>query len=806
MARAWVFWEEAQESVRILDRNDLWGSGSIEVLRPSDATVHVLPASSVVDVGQRAWSSDEVAYRAAAARAHHLAVHGEPFAIAAGKLEPLPHQLSVLDRALQRPEVRLLLADEVGLGKTIEAGLIYSELKARRRLRRVLVVAPRGVQLQWVAEMKDRFGEEFVLVGPEGLPVDSGIDVWKSFDRVVCSMDAVKPIKGRRGWSPEKVTSHNESRFRSLIEAGWDLVIVDEAHHVAGSTEEVARHRLAAALSRVCRHLLLLSATPHSGKSENFGRLIGLLTNIASNAVPNKEELREFIVRTEKREAVDAQGRALFQPRSTFLETVPYGDRVVERKLYEAVTDYVRHGYARARQEKRPALGFLVLLMQRLVSSSTAAIEAALEKRLATLTPGRQLTFFVEGIEEWGELSGEDQFDALARTQGEAWGDERREVELLLELARRARGEGADTKASFLLDLVRRVQREEGNPEAKVLVFTEFRQTQEMLLDLLDSAGITTTSINGDMGLEERRAAQEEFRDRAQVLVSTDAGGEGINLQFAHVVVNYDLPWNPMKIEQRIGRVDRIGQEYPVRAYNLILENSVDERVLEVLEEKLWNILRELGADKWGDVLETVSAGRGVEHVYARAITEPDRVDDEVAAVVESTKADLEQQAPVLETLREGRAEPRTRESRIGETLESAATWYERWRGESLDPWDLRLPETAAGESIPEIHGETKGLWSLWEVGPDGLDGDRDFFALFTDATGSVRPDLAERMWMELTEGPAVVSGSPLQDEESEALIGMGRDYAYRPAADLKPSGDFAAPYLKLRLVVRSRP
>lgn len=225
-----------------------------------------------------------------------------------------------------------------------------------------------------------------------------------------------------------------------------------------------------------------------------------------------------------------------------------------------------------------------------------------------------------------------------------------------------------------------------------------------------------------------------------------------------------------------------------------------------MLEEKLWNILRELGADKWGDVLETVSAGRGVEHVYARAITEPDRVEEEVAAVVENTKADLEQQAPLLETLRQGRTEPRTRESQIGQTLESASSWYERWRGEALDPWDLRLPETAAGESIPEIHGETEGLWSLWEVGPDGLVGDRDFFALFTDATGSVRPDLAERMWMELTEGPAVVSGPPLRDVESEALMGMGRDYAYRPAADLKPSGEFAAPYLKLRLVVRSRP
>ena len=198
-------------------------------------------------------------------------------------------------------------------------------MKARGRLRRVVVVAPRGVQLQWIAEMAERFGEEFVRVGPEGLPVDSGVDPWRVFDQVVCSLDAVKPLRRRSGWSPEQVEAHNAARFRALLDAGWDMVIIDEAHHVAGSSEDVARHQLAVELTGVAPNVLLLSATPHSGKSDGFRRFLGLLDDRFLRGQPvARSTVAPYVVRTEKRQAVDNAGRVLFQPRETSLRVAPY--------------------------------------------------------------------------------------------------------------------------------------------------------------------------------------------------------------------------------------------------------------------------------------------------------------------------------------------------------------------------------------------------------------------------------------------------------------------------------------------------
>jgi len=793
--------------VRVARELDLWGQRVAEILVPSTATVHRVPADALRSPATRPWSQEEVAWRAAAARAIHFMAQRGAVSLAGRDVEPLPHQLSVLDRALGMDPVRLLLADEVGLGKTIEAGLIYTELKARGRARRVLVIAPKGVQLQWVAEMRQRFGEEFALVGPGGVPLEVGVDPWRAFDRVVCSLDAVKPLRRRAGWSPERVEEYNRRRFRALLEAGWDLIVFDEAHHVAGSDERVARHELARELAGRAPHVLLLSATPHSGKTEGFARLLGLLDPAFLEGRPvDREHVAPLVVRTEKRHAVDASGRPLFQPRTTSLEVVPYGEQSLERKLYEAVTDYVRHGYDRARRERQPALGFLVLLMQRLVSSSTAAILAALERRAAALAEaGPQLQLLAECAEDWDELTGEEQLEALLAARGRAWGDERAEVEILLDLARKASAAGIDVKAQHLLDLLRRIQREEGDPAVKVVVFTEFVPTQDMLLRLLEQVGIRATAINGSMSMEERALAQDAFRQQVQVLVSTDAGGEGINLQFAHVVVNYDLPWNPMRIEQRIGRVDRIGQRHPVRAYNLVLENSVDQRVLQVLEEKLWRILEELGADKWDDVLESVSPA--VEELYAEAIADPQRLESDVAALATRTREEIQTTEKLRTMLAVPPAAARSREA--AECLSSAAEAYERWSGERLGrPTDVlgRLREVAPPEPVPQMRGHTHGLWSLWEVRPHGTEGVRDCLALFVTDQGAIRPDLADRVWVELTGGLRTEVGPPLAPEEWARLMRLGADHAYAACARLAPPGTWRAPWLILRLVVRSIP
>jgi superfamily II DNA or RNA helicase len=620
-------------------------------------------------------------------------------------------------------------------------------------------------------------------------------------------MDSVKPVLQRAGWSDERLDEHNRRRFRALVEAGWDLVIIDEAHHVAGSSDDVARHELARELAAVVPNVLLLSATPHSGKTDAFVRLLGLLDpQVAGAAQVTRDMVSPLVVRTEKRSAVDASGAALFQPRTTVLETVPYGERRVEQTLYESVTEYVRSGYARAKREKRPTIGFLVLLMQRLVSSSTAAILAALERRAEALaTDGEQTRLFAERAEQWGELSGEEQVEALAAARGEAWGDELREVEILLDLARKVSAAGMDAKAAFLLDLLRRIQRDEGDPAVKVVVFTEFVQTQHMLLRLLESAGIPAVAINGGMGLGERAMAQDRFRDEARVLVSTDAGGEGINHQFAHVVVNYDLPWNPMRIEQRIGRVDRIGQREPVRAVNLVLENSVDQYVLGVLEEKLWRILAELGADKWGDVLESTS--RSVESVYADAIVEPERLEQEIAELAERTKREIADS----ETLRSMMAGPEVevaarRGDEVKRLVDVASSTFERWSGERLpEPLAVleRMREVAPSESVPVINGDRAGHWSLWEVRPHGGQSKRDCFALFVTNEGAVRPDLADSVWLSLTQNPDIRVGPSLDAEDWDALQQTGMNHAFGPCRELAPESAWSAPWLTLRLLVR---
>jgi len=566
--REWAWLPSAGEPVEVLARSELWGREMAEIIVPSTQHRRRVSVAELADLSSRRWLDAEVMWRAAATRAVALAADGDPLVAARGRVSLLPHQLSTLERALAMDRVRLAICDEVGLGKTITAGAIFSEMKARGRLRRVVVVAPRGVQLQWIAEMAERFGEEFVRVGPEGLPVDSGVDPWRVFDQVVCSLDAVKPLRRRSGWSPEQVEAHNAARFRALLDAGWDMVIIDEAHHVAGSSEDVARHQLAVELTGVAPNVLLLSATPHSGKSDGFRRFLGLLDDRFLHGQPvARSTVAPYVVRTEKRQAVDNAGRVLFQPRETSLRVAPYTDREMERELYEAVTDYVRSGWDAAKRQGRNSAAFLVLLMQRLVSSSTAAILAALEKRSAALGEGgNQLTLFVDRGEDWAELTGEEQYEMLVNARGPAWATERAELTGLLRVAREAAAGGADAKVRAFFDLLGELRRSERDPNVKVLVFTEFVQTQDMLLGLLEQAGVPAVMINGTMGLAERALAQQAFRDHAQILVSTDAGGEGINLQFAHVVVNWDLPWSPSRLEQRIGRVDRIGQTHTVRA------------------------------------------------------------------------------------------------------------------------------------------------------------------------------------------------------------------------------------------------
>ena len=636
---SWAFSAAHGEPVRILEVESVWNRTVCEVWIPKLSKVERVPAETLApNESPKTTGLDRIAYAVSAARIADALTQDVLLAPLEAGVIPLPHQLYALTRAMAEDQIRYLLADEVGLGKTIEAGLIFRELKLRGLVKRVLVVAPKGLVTQWVQEMQTHFGEEFRLLTPSEFSLWRNLtgseNIWRQFDQVVCPVDSIKSIEKRRGWPKEKLEAYNQERLGDLIDAGWDLIICDEAHRLGGSTEQVARYQLGKALAEAAPYLLLLSATPHQGKTASFQRLLALLDRDEFNTAGaiRREKVVPLVIRTEKRRAINERGDPLFLPRVTKLVPVRWeAQHEVQKTLYESVTEYVRLGYNQAIQQNRQYLGFLMILMQRLVTSSTQAIATALERRLDAL----QATDIASTDEEPHQDNGEEQdsqerLDELLSIRLAGLANEKDEVRLLLDLARRCQAQGPDARAEALLGILYESQRQENNPELKYLIFTEFVPTQNMLRDFLEQHGFSVVCLNGSMDMDQRRRVQREFAGKTRILVSTDAGGEGLNLQFAHIVVNYDLPWNPMKIEQRIGRVDRIGQKYPVKAFNLILEDSVELRVQEVLEEKLATILKEFGVDKSEDVLDSAESGAIFEKLYAQAIINPGDIEKNI--------------------------------------------------------------------------------------------------------------------------------------------------------------------------------
>src|SRR5579885_1644551 len=651
---SWAYSPTHKEAVRILDVQTVWSHTVYQVWIPQLSVVERISADLLLPAPKHRDSEglDHIIYKTAAARIADALTQDVLLAPLEAGVIPLPHQLYALTRAVAGDRIRYLLADEVGLGKTIEAGLIFRELKLRGLVKRVLVVAPKGLLMQWVQEMKTHFDEDFRLLVPNDFSLWRNIagteNVWKQFDQVVCPLDSIKPIERRRGWSRERLEAYNQDRLGDLLEAGWDLIICDEAHRLGGSTEQVARYRLGKALADAAPYLLLLSATPHQGKSESFQRLMALIDSdeFIATATMRKEKVVPFVIRTEKRQAINERGEPLFLHRSTKLIGVRWENKhALQKQLYESVTEYVRLGYNQAMRQNRQYLGFLMILMQRLVTSSTLAISLALERRLEALD-----TADVAEIDEephdvnLEEQDSQEQFEELLATRMAGLKNEEAEVKSLLDLARRCQAQGPDARAESLLTILYEKQREENNPDLKFLIFTEFVPTQTMLRILLEQHGFSVVTLNGTMDLAERRSVQQQFAEHARILISTDAGGEGLNLQFAHIIINYDLPWNPMRIEQRIGRVDRIGQKLPVQAFNLIFEDSVEMRVQEVLEQKLATILNEFGVDKSQDVLDSAESGASFEKLYAQAILNPADLNKKVDMLIAGIREKAQQE------------------------------------------------------------------------------------------------------------------------------------------------------------------
>ena len=663
---------------KIIEEQTLWGQTVCRVWLPNQDAVVRIPRSALQPFNANLNPDIEthrICYIAAAAKVAEVLEGGAsaldgPVLLAPmeSNVIPLPHQIHALSRAVAGDRIRYLLADEVGLGKTIEAGLVMRELKLRGLVRRTLVVAPKGLATQWVSEMRTHFNEAFQLILGEDLAVlkrmNAGdharywtqqnslqyldepdawqqVNPWRTFNQVIVSLDSVKPLEKRRGWNQEKIDQFNSSRFEDLITAGWDLVIIDESHRLGGSTDQVARYKLGRGLAEAAPYLLLLSATPHQGKSDAFHRLLTLLDAEAfpDQASVTRNRVAPFVIRTEKRNAIDADGKALFKPRRTQMVSVRWENRhSLQQLLYEAVTDYVREGYNQAMRDKKRHVGFLMILMQRLVVSSTRAIRTTLERRLNVLKENQQQTSLrldelengteaVDNLDDFYDMDGQELLDELLKTHVEALQLESSHVEALLNTARQCEQAGPDAKAETLIEWIYQLQSSENEIDLKVLIFTEFVPTQAMLKEFLEARGISVATLNGSMDMDERKRAQAAFHEQTRVLVSTDAGGEGLNLQFCHVIINYDIPWNPMRLEQRIGRVDRIGQPKTVRAINFVFEDSVEFRVREVLEQKLSIIFEEFGIDKTGDVLDSAQAGELFEELFTAALLNPDCIE-----------------------------------------------------------------------------------------------------------------------------------------------------------------------------------
>lgn len=811
-----VFDSVAGASVQVLERIEMWGYTSYKVF--DSATGQVYKATEEqLNKGGSAVQYDEnyLRYVILLAKIKSETAGGFLSALSSGII-PLPHQLHVLNRAMETNNIRYILADEVGLGKTIEAGMIIKELKSRGLVQRVLVVCPTGLVTQWASEMQEKFHEKFQVILPSDYDtirrLTDADDVYGQFDQVISPMDSIKPIEKHAGWTDERVEKYNEERIYSIINSGWDLIIIDEAHRVAGSSGEVARYKLGYLLSQASPYLLLLSATPHNGKTEPFLRLVRLLDE---EAFPNaksivKEQVAPYLIRTEKREAIDNNGNLLFKNRVTHLVELNWDERhTLQRELYEMVSSYVSKTYDKARRnrKKNMCLIFLLIIMQRMVTSSTAAVRQSLERRLQVLkTQSMRIGSLTE--EDLAELDIEDGVEEAIEAMSLDIDAEIEELERIIAVAKQAEFQYPDVKVEKLVDTIDEILSEDR--DQKIIVFTEFVATQAYLKKLLENRGFMVTILNGGMNIEERNEALLEFKTKSNIFISTDAGGEGLNLQFSNIIINYDLPWNPMKIEQRCGRADRIGQQRDVHIYNFIITDTVECRVREVLEEKLSVILKEMGVDKYSDVLDSEVAEVDFTEVYMNSIGKPRSVEKNLYPV----ESEVKQQVANAQKYKDIIREEKDLKSLVGtesdfdvySALRQMMAYYESWKGHDLRLIDrisindveitkhLRTSIVQDHEShilsvgIKGFPNEA-GYFMLWELSISDEESGKRIIPIFVNERFILRPMAGKRLMDVFLDGNSkltIKSAPNIAEDEYKKLEEMCVDFAYDTFVELK--------------------
>lgn len=811
-----VFDTIAGANVQIMERIELWGYTSYKVFNPANGSVYKATGEQLKMGGSEAQLDENyLRYVTLLSKIKNETSAGILSALSSGVI-PLPHQLHVLERALETRNIRYILADEVGLGKTIEAGMIIKELKARGLITRILVVCPTGLVSQWSVEMQEKFHEKFQVILPSDFDtirrLTDNDDVYGQFDQVISPMDSIKPVEKHAGWSDERVEKYNQERIEAIVNSGWDLIIIDEAHRVAGSSSYVARYKLGYLLSKASPYLLLLMATPHNGKTEPFLCLVRLLDE---QAFPNyksivKEQVAPYLIRSEKREAIDNNGNLLFKKRYTHLVELHWDERhSLQRQLYELVSSYVSKTYDKARRnrKKNMCLIFLMIIMQRMVTSSTAAVRQSLEHRLRVLLE-EETRVNTMSESDWDERDIEDGDADAMEAMSLDRSAEIEELKMIISVAKQAEFQHHDVKVDALFDTIDELQSED--PAQKIILFTEFVGTQVYLKELLESRGYSVSVLNGSMDIEERNNALNEFKMSTGIFISTDAGGEGLNLQFANIIINYDLPWNPMKIEQRCGRADRIGQQRDVHIYNMIIGDTVESRVREVLEEKLSVIMKELGIDKYSDVLDSEVAECDFTDAYMSSIGHASRIEQNIYSV----EMEMRQQAGNALKYKDILHEEKNLTQLVGKesnfdvdtALRQMLVYYESWKGndptiiDRISINDEMITKHLCG-SIVQDHTRQlmsvgirnfpneAGYFMLWELSVSEDTQDKRIIPIFVNESYVLRPMAGSKIMEVFLDGSSRLDCRMvhnLSEENYQRLQEICMNFAYNTFVELK--------------------
>ncbi len=604
--------------------------------------------------------------------------HDRHFAVSLSGIRTLPHQIeAVYLKMLPQPRLRFLLADDPGAGKTIMAGLLLKELKLREAIQRILILCPAPLVPQWEDELLRWFGESFEPIGAER-DKWSQTSPWKKESQAIVSIDYAK---------------QDEVRERIWNER-WDFVIIDEAHKCSAYTkhsnnrgdevEKTKRYQLAERLAITADNLLLLTATPHHGDDDRFAHFVRLLDADLfpepHRVGPQAADLRRDILRLGpdcpwalrrlKEDLRDLRGRRLFPDRHA--HTVTFRLSREEYDLYKAVTAYINTFLPQASGRQKQSVALTRTVLQRRLASSTQAIlesirrrldrQQALLQELEDLPPSQRARRLAQLQGRLTDLEqDEDDLDDAARdrltdefTVAMELDQLRAEIAALQDLlahARRVRDHAADSKLAALKECLDKAEfKELTDGRGRLLLFTEHRDTLTYLRGHLERWGYSTCQIHGGMNVHERKQAQEAFRASRQICVATEAAGEGINLQFCHLMVNYDLPWNPTRLEQRLGRIHRIGQEREVHAFNFVASDSeegqpiIEGRILERLLAKLEQ-MRAVLADRVFDVIGEVLSLNDVNlpDMLREAAHDPRRLDEYLDRIERMDPAKLQQ-------------------------------------------------------------------------------------------------------------------------------------------------------------------